>query len=539
MKRFTLLILLIIIVNSCARVSSPMGGPEDETAPILLESIPDNQQTNYTGNTVTLIFDEWIKTTNIESDLIITPKIETGFKTRIKKQQLQLTFNEPFRENTTYTLSFASTITDITNDNPIVGLTLSFATGAVLDSLEISGNVTNLYEQEPAEKFLVSLYTENDSLNILDGAAAYYTKTDTLGKYKFQNLPQGEYRIYAVNDKNNNSKADTEEERFGFYPDTLTLSESRAGIDFTVQNLNVDVPRVTSARPFAHYYDIEVNKPITSFDIVENNSANKSYINIGENKFRFFNESQTFNDTTQMIINLVDSAGYELRDTVNYYFIESKLEKEEFKVTIEPTNGLLKPVDSVVFEFTKPVDRINLDSIYIELDTLQTQTITSEELIWNDKRNRLVYKTDNKSLYAEGRKGVMLRIQPSAFISIEQDTLEDQPKYLAPLQETEIASIEGEVFTDNETIIVQLLNSRTRNIIATTTNKKYRFNYLGPGQYYVRVIEDLNGNGRWDIGNILTGETPEPAHYYYDNFYKTRLIELRKRWEQVDINISF
>ena len=538
MKQYTI-ILLVLIISSCARVSSPMGGPEDETAPTLIGSTPQNQQTNFQSNTVTLLFDEWVTTKNIESDLIITPKIESGFKTRVKKQQIQLLFNEPFRENTTYTLSFASSITDITNNNAIVGLTLSFSTGDVLDSLEIEGNIMNLYEQDPAEEYLVSLYTQTDSLNILDGAASYYTKTDTLGNYKFQNLPTGAYRIYAVNDKNNNSKADTESERFGFYPDTVLLDQTITGIDFTVQNLNVDKPRITSSRPFGRYYDIEVNKPLTKFEVIQNTSSNKSFVNLGDNVIRFFNETPTYNDTTELIVNLSDSAGYQVRDTLNYYFIESKLDKEEFTATITPVNGLLKPSDSLVFTFTKPVTQTNVDSIYIELDSLTSIPIREEELIWNNNRDRLVVKTQNSQLYADGRKDVMLQLKSTAFISIEQDTLEPQPKYLAPIRNDDIASIEGMVNTSSEYIIVQLLNSRTKNIIATSTDKEYKFNFLGPGQYLIRVIDDLNGNGKWDIGNILTGETPEPVHYYYDDFYNTRLIELRKRWEQVDINISF
>ena len=539
MKKLLTFITLSLLTWSCARVSSPTGGPIDETPPILLSSVPENQQTNFQSNIITLVFNEWVTTKNIETDLIITPKIQSGFKTRVKKDQIQLTFNEPFKDSTTYTLSFASTITDITNNNPIVGLTLSFATGSVLDSLNITGNITNLYEQEPAQEFLVSLYTEKDSLNILDGAASYYTKTDTLGDYKFQNLPLGKYRIYAVNDKNTNSKADTENERYGFYKDTLNLSQSISDIDFTVQNLNVDKIRINNGRPYAHYYDIETNKTIKELEIVENNSQNKSYNRINSKKFRFYNQTNTFNDTTQLIVNLIDSAGTTLTDTLNYYFIQSKLDREEFKLSIGPSTGLLKPSDSLVFTFTKPVNQVNTDSIYFEMDSINKIGMDPTLIVWNKYQDEFRYPVSNEELFAVANTNTILTLLPTSFISIEGDTLSKQDKNLSPIKEEDIASIEGQIFTQSESILVQLLDGRTKNVLEESRQKQYKFEYISPGRYLVRVIHDINGNGQWDTGNILQNLQPEPVYYYFDDFYKTRQIDVRKRWETTDINISF
>ncbi len=530
-------ILLLLIISSCARVSSPQGGPEDETAPTLIISVPKDQQTDYKENTITLTFDEWVTTKNIEADLIITPKIETGFKTRIKKQQLQLIFNEPFQDSTTYTFSFASTVTDITNDNAITGLTLSFATGPTLDSLQISGTITNLYEQEPAEEYLISLYRETDSLTILDGPASYYTKTDTSGNYKFQNLPSGKYRIYALNDKNDNSKADSEEERIGFYTDTLELNNNLTGIDFTTQNLDVNKPRIINSRPFGRYYDIEFNKDI-DFNVIENTSLNKAYQVQNSRKIRFYNTSGTYNDTTSLIISAIDSARLELIDTLRFYFIESKIEKDEFTTIITPNSGLLKPTDTLLFKFSKPVISLNTDSLHIELDSVSTYPLNESLFLWNDQKTEIKYPITSQDLFS-GRTNALLQIKSTSFISIENDTLEAFSKNLSPVKLEDIASIEGEVFTQSKYVIVQLLNSRTGELQATSREKKFKFNYLNPGQYQIRVIDDKNGNGKWDIGNILLNEAPEPAYYHFDDFYKTRVIEVRKRWEQVDRNISF
>ena len=47
-----------------------------------------------------------------------------------------------------------------------------------------------------------------------------------------------------------------------------------------------------------------------------------------------------------------------------------------------------------------------------------------------------------------------------------------------------------------------------------TTLEQVYFEYLPPGKYYVRLIEDSNANGRWDTGNYLRAEQPEKIIFY-------------------------
>ena len=141
-----IILALISFIVGCANISTPQGGPEDETPPVLLSSVPEQGQTNYQGQSIFLTFDEWVNTKNIETDIIITPRVTGSFKTRVKKNTVELSFFEPFRENTTYSVGFGSTIQDITNNNPAQNLNLSFSTGAYIDSLTISGNVKTLLD---------------------------------------------------------------------------------------------------------------------------------------------------------------------------------------------------------------------------------------------------------------------------------------------------------------------------------------------------------------------------------------------------------
>ena len=155
----------------------------------------------------------------------------------MKRNKIELSFDSTWRENTTYSLNFGNTIADLNEGNQPSNLYLSFSTGPTIDSLSVSGTITNLYSAEPVENALVSLYTTQDTIDITTGKALYYTKTDSAGNYKFQNLPIGDFLVYGVVDKNNNLKADTDKELYGFLPDTVNLTSDQTDQSFVLQRL--------------------------------------------------------------------------------------------------------------------------------------------------------------------------------------------------------------------------------------------------------------------------------------------------------------
>lgn len=535
--QFLLLLLCAIVSVQCARISTPQGGPEDETPPVLLSSVPNDQQTNYTGNTILLNFDEFVNTQNIESNLIITPKITGLFKARVKKRSVILTFDEPWQESTTYNISFGNTIQDLNNRNIPPNLNLSFSTGDYIDSLQISGTITNVYSKEPVENALVSLYTLSDTLDITTGAASYYARTDTSGHYQFKNLPDGQYLIYSARDKNSNQKADVSEEAYGFLSDTLTLTENLTGINFDLQNLDITPLRISSARHNGKYFDIEFNKAITSYELPFNDSLpHRKY---EAKKIRFYNVYHTYNDTIPLIIHANDSINSQLQDTISLYFNESKIDADGFDYTILPSSNAVLPQVEMKIEFTKPVKSYNRDSLIFQIDSLNRFTLDDSVFTWNENRTETSWQL-NLQEYIKPDQRLSIKFQPSAFISIEDDSSQFKSKVLSILKAEDSGVINGSVTTEAPNFIIQLLNSRTLQVIDTKYNEKnFSFRYLNAGSYSVKVIIDTNGNGAWDIGNILTRTQAEPIIYYVDPFNDSKAIELRKNWEIDDINITY
>jgi uncharacterized protein (DUF2141 family) len=84
--------------------------------------------------------------------------------------------------------------------------------------------------------------------------------------------------------------------------------------------------------------------------------------------------------------------------------------------------------------------------------------------------------------------------------------------------------------TTQKTFIVQLLD-KNYNVIKQQFNiAKAQFEDLTAGEYLVRVVIDKNNNKKWNPGNYLLKEQPEPILYYKDDKGNTS-INLKTNWE--------
>jgi hypothetical protein len=96
----------------------------------------------------------------------------------------------------------------------------------------------------------------------------------------------------------------------------------------------------------------------------------------------------------------------------------------------------------------------------------------------------------------------------------------------------------GNIFLDilggnSSKYILQLLNANNeiiREYKNAYSNSSYTFNYVIPGKYTFRLIEDLNSNDVWDTGNYIKRKQPEPVYYFPSE------IDVRANW---DLNETF
>ncbi|MGW8123411.1 Ig-like domain-containing protein [Roseivirga echinicomitans] len=533
-----LLIILLTFISSCARISSPTGGPQDKEPPILVSSNPKDGQTQYNQKTITLVFDEAITARSIENNLIITPSMAGNFKTKIKRNTIQLLFDSAWRENTTYSLNFGNSIEDLNEGNVPSNLFLSFATGETIDSLTISGTITNLYTGEPIKQALVSLYPSSDTLDITSGAALYLTKTDSAGNYRFQNLPTGNFLVYGVLDKNNNSKADTDKELYGFLKDTVKLTENISGQSFALQRLNIQPLSIKTNRHYGKYYDITFNKSITSYQLESTDLNELDHQLYASDKIRIYNTQNIFGDTTSLVLHANDSINSQLKQTIKVYFNKSDLTGDRFTQEILPTSPYITNKFELKVNFNKPINTYNPQKAILKKDSINTFLLPDSVLHWNDTKTEITWALNASQLIIPGEQ-IQAIFEPGAFISIESDTSTLIQKTYQVAKPQDSGLIEGTITTDAPNFIIQLLNNQNRVLRELYNVKTYSFNNLDAGNYQVRLIIDTNNNKSLDVGNILTRTNSEPIVFYTDPVSKSKMISVKKNWEIGDINISY
>jgi len=64
---------LVIFISGCAQMAFPTGGDRDSLAPVLIKATPQNKTIHFSGNKITLSFDEYIELQDLQNNLVVSP----------------------------------------------------------------------------------------------------------------------------------------------------------------------------------------------------------------------------------------------------------------------------------------------------------------------------------------------------------------------------------------------------------------------------------------------------------------------------------
>ena len=574
MKHVFPLILIYILLQlaSCANQGSPSGGPRDTIPPSFISSFPDNKSLNYHGQEFQFVFDERISAEQLKTKLNITPLTETKFNILIKKNLLNLKFEEPFEDSTTYTFNFADGVGDITEKNPVVNFTYAFSTGPIIDSIYVKGNIRDLYNDEVQEEILIALFSIDDTLNLFTGKPRYFTKTDEDGNYLIENIKTGYYKLYSFDDEDNNQKCNPQKEKHGFLADTLNLFTSKDSINIAIQLIDASVPKFIRSKNTGQYFDILYNKYIQDYSLLKINSkSNKSIPSNGFYKdntiIRFYPDGSLRNDkdSLQITINAIDSLGNSIQDTVYVGFKESRRKPEIFSLKIKPSNSTT--IDQSIkfqLDFSKPIDKFIIDSLSISYDTIKYESVPDSLFIWNTRRTQLTFEQNvdknyiplQIKLFQENQyrldsirkinsdtsqiissniqlntqnlpnNQILLTVKPATFISVDGDSSELVERKYPFLKPADTGKISGMVESNYQSYFFQLVDKNYNVVYQLNSPKNFVFPFVKPGSYSFRVLIDSNNDGIWNSGNILKNIEPEPIW-----FHPLEHTSLKAGWE--------
>lgn len=536
MKNILPFIFIAFFAYACANIGAPTGGEKDIVSPTLLSSIPKHQSTQYKGKVVVLEFDEAIEIDNLKKNLIITPDEGNEYKYTLNDNVLKIEFEKPFSDSTTYVFNFGEALTDVTEKNKVKNLRVAFSTGLSIDSLSINGEVFEAQNLKSVPNCLVGIYKANDTLDIQNSKPLYFTYTDSLGFYKIENIKQGAYKLYALQEgKKADKKYNAEDEKIAFWADTLrleTFSVNRARLPLVYYD-NKEF-KVLSAKPRRQYFEMATNKDIYACRIVytDSTSQKRFFYSLDKKTVQFYNSSEEA-DSVAIRAFLKDSIGTEIvYDTkIKFDKYTAKRKTGGFVLDAEPASGtFFNPNDTLklIFKFNKPIAEYALDSISYRRDRDTVVYRFSEKEIELDS-TRLRMKIKKPIFFKEQ---ISLEIKPKAFISIEADSSELRPFMYSIKQEANYGSLSGLIRTQEKNYFVQVLDKDGKVEGELRNAKTFDFKLISTGMKQIRILIDDNGNGVWDSGDWKQKIPPERVRMFKVD------TEVKANWVVEDVLIE-
>ncbi|MBI3883822.1 MAG: Ig-like domain-containing protein [Sphingobacteriales bacterium] len=224
---FTFITAMAIIGETgCAQIGAPTGGDRDSLAPKLVMANPDINTTNFSGNKITISFNEYIEVKDIQNNLLVSPFPKVNPDVSFKLKTVTVKIKDTLHPNTTYSINFGNAIVDVHEGNPYKNLTYVFSTGNTIDSLSITGNVILAETGKIDSTMLVLLYRNSPDSAVQKRKPDYIAKLNGTGKFTFRNLPADTFKLYALKDGDGSKTYNSAIETFAFLNKEVVTSDS-------------------------------------------------------------------------------------------------------------------------------------------------------------------------------------------------------------------------------------------------------------------------------------------------------------------------
>lgn len=518
-------ILSLLVITGCAKRGSISGGIKDTIAPVLKVSFPKNFSTDFTGQSIKLTFDEYVKLKDINKQLIISPPIAK------KPQILPLTasktvsvnFLEPLEPNTTYSLNFGQSIEDNNEGNPYRQFKYVFSTGHYIDSLSINGNIKDALDKTPDSYVNVMLYEVNEKYNdslIYKGNPRYITNTlDSSATFKIDNIKAGRYHLVALKDINNNYRFDPKTEKIGFYNKIISIpNDSLFEVKLFKETEKFKAFKPSQSSGSSAIMGYEGNPKGVKLTLKRGGEDIKSYVTRMPKKDSLQLWFKPFKIEKSAVDSLMLSVS---KDNYNKDFT--------FKIKNQKTDSLRVNIPPKTLDLRETLT-LNVSIPIAKMDESKMQLINKDSTAIPFK---MIYDEMNLALNIDFQKEPLekytFKLLPDALTDFLDQT---NKKEITFTFETKNTSDYGNLRLNLESIkqfplIVELTDKKgeVQASYYSENNAQIDFNLIKPDLYTLRVIYDDNKNGVWDSGNFLERKQSEEVIYF------PKEIDVRANWD--------
>lgn len=514
------IISCLFCLIGCASPKAPTGGAKDTKPPAIIEkeSTP-NKQTNFHEKEINIVFDEWITMKDVYSQLVVSPLMPHDPDIRQKGKGIIIKLPDSLKAETTYTINFGNAIADLNEGNVLENYAFIFSTGKNLDSIRLTGIVTNALTLKPAEGVWAMLYPVGEDSAVYKRKPEYLAKTNKDGRWTISNVRGDSFKIVALKDENQNFLYDQEGELFGWRDSIVYASQPLVLVPeirvFPRENRNV-IKEIFNVAP--GWLKVIINAPYPKpMPVFLPPIDSSMMIWDGDTLQVFYSPSINF-------------AGYAILDKDS-----TKIRASTSPALTNKHTGIkisafgLRPGSQVSFKSELPVISIDTSRMLLSQDSLGMIPFTIHKDI-NDKR-----RFEMGAAWKEKTK-YNLTLLPGAVIDYwgrSNDTIK------------QILVITGADQYGDLTMTIDGLDSTKQYVLLIKTGEQINDTFviehqsaaqlvkkgLSPGKYTLELIEDLNQNGVWDTGDYHKKRQPERKMIFMpDNLRAGWELEAKMVW---------
>lgn len=476
--RFFIVILMVAFASGCANIVPPSGGNKDTTPPVLLSVSPKDSLLNTRVTRIEMRFDEFITVTDVSKEINMSPLLPYPLDAMVNGKKLTVKIPDSLlKNNTTYRISFGSSIKDLNENNVFKDFSYMFSTGNYFDSLKLYGMVYDAATGKPAADMNIILYDAdetNDSV-VVKEKPMYIVKSNATGAFLLPGLPYKPYRIYALKDDDDNLVYGGEEEMIGFID----------SIVYPVDSVKITAPivlRVFRELPLPDSTGVET-------DTITKKTSMRSRLNKRKD----------------------DKENTELGYTVS-------VDTTDVEKRVHDIN---KPVR---ISFSNALDTFNTERVFVSYDSLGIEVEAYFILERDTVPNALLLNTTWK-------ENTVYTIRLLKDFAMDTSKVLAMPsKYIFRTKGDEdygVLNIHVAKKYYGKKYLLKINTEKDSVYQKPITDTLVTLRRLQPDKYYMSIVIDENGNGKWDTGDLFAKLQPEMVIPYND------AIELKAGWENV------
>ncbi len=549
-------------------------------------SSPRPYSVNVSPTRVVITFDETVNVKDAFSKVTVSPVSTSVPRVSSQGHRVIVEFRDTLQPDATYTIDFGDAIEDNNEGNKLQGFTFTFATGAELDSLRVSGMVLSARDLEPQQGMLVGIQSDLSDSAFSKLPLERVARTDDRGRFTVRGLRPGTYRIFALGDNDNDYTHANPEEDMAFLDRFIVPSTLPIMVSDTVWDLRRGVVDTIMNRPATRYLPDDVllrsfTPDAAQLYMLRHERADSTRLRVIMSRHSPALPSLEFPDYPGVTPSDAVVTEYNrTNDTITYWLRDPRLiANDTLRVAMSylRTDSLhkLSPyADTLKFLTERPrkpakpqkksAEQLTLDSLarlFITHNVLGNGVQDVNKAVLLDYIEPLA-SLDTAAFHLEVKVDTVFRpvrlplhvVRPDSLfprrVALEYpwaydaeyrltvDTLAAQGisgRVSRPVEHTFRTKKEDEYcsltfslvgWPEDVPAFVELLSSSDSPLrMERVKNGRVMFPFLTPGKYYARITEDLDNDGQYTTGDYEAQRLPERSFYY------PKMLNVKKNWD--------